>query len=175
MGESTRCKTVSAMVSYTHSDGMTYMLVIHFLGYLDVDAVQYARSLKISITSAKNTPEDFDTYVGVQVNLPIVGKLRSATIRRLARSSKRQMIWIHNENSILDTRSYDVEFPDGWESAFTANSIAESMYAQCDMDVNQQLLFKAIVGHKSNYHADKKEDRLIVVNGSLHHLKITAA
>ena len=85
------------------------------------------------------------------------------------------MIWVHNENPILDTRSYDVEFPDGWESAFTANLIAESMYAQCYMDVNQQLLFKAVVGHKSNCHADKKEDRLIVVNGSPHHLKITAA
>jgi len=57
------------------------------------------------------------------------------------------VIGIHDENRILDTRGYVVELPDWWYSAVTANLIAEFMYAQCDMDGNQHLLFKTIVDH----------------------------
>ena len=49
-----------------------------------------------------------------------------------------------NDNPILDTRRYIIEFPDGHESAFMTNLIAENMYTQCDIHSNQHLLFKAI-------------------------------
>ena len=35
-------------------------------------------------------------------------------------------------NPILDTRTYEVEFPDGETAEYTANVIAENMWAQCD-------------------------------------------
>jgi hypothetical protein len=35
-------------------------------------------------------------------------------------------------NPILDTRTYNVEFPDGHSEEYTANVITENMYAQCD-------------------------------------------
>jgi hypothetical protein len=35
-------------------------------------------------------------------------------------------------NPILDTRVYDVEFPDGRVDKYAANVIAESMFAQVD-------------------------------------------
>jgi hypothetical protein len=34
-----------------------------------------------------------------------------------------------NTNPILDTREYEVEFPDGATHMFTANIIAESLYS----------------------------------------------
>ena len=39
-----------------------------------------------------------------------------------------------NDNPILDTREYVVEFDDGMEAELAANSIAQNMYAQCDPD-----------------------------------------
>jgi hypothetical protein len=39
-----------------------------------------------------------------------------------------------NANSMLDTRTYEVEFPDGRSDEYTANVIAETMYAQCDSE-----------------------------------------
>ena len=36
-----------------------------------------------------------------------------------------------NDNPILDTREYVVEFDDGTEAELAANAIAQNMYAQC--------------------------------------------
>jgi hypothetical protein len=35
-------------------------------------------------------------------------------------------------NAMLDTKTYEIEFPDGRNHEYTANMIAENMYAQCD-------------------------------------------
>jgi hypothetical protein len=37
-----------------------------------------------------------------------------------------------NSNSMLDSRTYGIEFPDGRSDEYTENVIAENMYAQCD-------------------------------------------
>jgi hypothetical protein len=39
-----------------------------------------------------------------------------------------------NANPMLDTRTYEIEFPDGRSDEYTANVIAENMYAQCDAE-----------------------------------------
>ena len=48
-------------------------------------------------------------------------------------------------NPILNTREYTVQFEDGEVTELTANSIAESMYAQCDPDLNQYVLLDDII------------------------------
>ena len=50
-----------------------------------------------------------------------------------------------NENPILDTRGYIVEFEDGEQAELSANTIAQSMYAQCDPDGNQYVMFDSII------------------------------
>jgi hypothetical protein len=42
-----------------------------------------------------------------------------------------------NANSMLDTRAYEIEFPDGRSDEYTANVIAENMYAHCDIEGRQ--------------------------------------
>ena len=37
-----------------------------------------------------------------------------------------------HDNPILDTRVYEIEFPDGHVAEYTTNEIAESLYAQID-------------------------------------------
>ena len=39
-----------------------------------------------------------------------------------------------NQNTILDTNLYEVAFTEGEMTELTANMIAESMYAHCDVD-----------------------------------------
>jgi uncharacterized protein YfaP (DUF2135 family) len=65
-------------------------------------------------------------------------------------------------------------FEDSCEASYTANSIAENMYAQCDIDVNQQLLLKAVVEHTSNDQAVKDQNQYVVVNGRSHPCKTNA-
>ena len=66
-----------------------------------------------------------------------------------------------NSNPILDTRTYEVEFPDGQKTEVAANIIAQNMYAQCDSEGNQYLLLAGIVDHKRNESAVNRDDMWI--------------
>ena len=63
----------------------------------------------------------------------------------LARDSDDNVIVRANENPILDTRGYIVEFEDGEHAELAANTITHSMYAQCDPDGYQYVMFDSIV------------------------------
>ena len=84
---------------------------------------------------------------------------------RLARVTKRLKdanglpIGLANENPILDTRMYEVEYLDGEQMSLVANNIAE---AQIDDDGNHQVLMDEIIGHRTNGHAVKQQDAFIV-------------
>ena len=106
------------------------------------------------------TPESGDEYVGAEVTMSSGGILRTGRVTRRQRGDDGSIQGTRNENLILDTRTYDVEFPDGEVNEYTANVIAENMWAQCDLDGQQHILLEAIVDHKSNDDAVKFNDRL---------------
>ncbi len=79
-----------------------------------------------------------------------------------------------NANPILDTRLYEVEFPDGSEATYSANVIAENMLSQCDSEGRQYLLLTHIVNHKKDEEvAIKPEDAYVTVNGRKSRVKTT--
>jgi hypothetical protein len=49
-----------------------------------------------------------------------------------------------------------LEFPDGAGAEYTANIIAENIYAQCNIDGERYLLLKLICDHKKDGHATRK-------------------
>jgi hypothetical protein len=66
-----------------------------------------------------------------------------------------------NSNPILDTRVYEVEFPDGSVHDYAANILAEALYAQVDVDGNRFLLLKEIIDHKKDATALTKSQTAI--------------
>jgi hypothetical protein len=50
-----------------------------------------------------------------------------------------------NANSMLDTRTYEIEFPGVRSDEYTANVIAENMYSQCYIEGRQYNLMEGIV------------------------------
>ena len=50
-----------------------------------------------------------------------------------------------HENPILDNMIYQVEFAGCEVTELTANTIAKSMYTQCDADQNEYLLLDSLV------------------------------
>ena len=44
---------------------------------------------------------------------------------------------IAHKQPVLDTRVYEVRFPDGRTKDLAANAIAEALYAQCNSDGNE--------------------------------------
>ena len=101
------------------------------------------------------TPEEGDQYIAAEVNLPVRGNLWTGTVKRQARDDAGELQGTRNQNPILDTCTYQVEFPDGQLGEYSANIIAENMYAQCDGMGNQHLLMSAIVDHRSDNKAMK--------------------
>jgi hypothetical protein len=76
--------------------------------------------------------DTYDQYVGAQVRVTIGDDIM--TWRVMWRNCA--LDWTVkgrvNANVILDTRTYEIELPDGRSDEYTANMIAENMYAQCD-------------------------------------------
>ena len=112
------------------------------------------------------TPNVYDTYLNMELAIPQGDSLEP----RLARVTKRLKdanglpIGLANENPILDTRMYEVEYLDGERASLAANAIAENLFAQIDDDGNRQVLMDEIIGHRSNDHAVKQQDAFISTN-----------
>ena len=120
------------------------------------------------------TPDTYDPYVGADVILPLGQQMLSGRVIERKRNSDGSMKGRAHHNPILDTRSYQVKFPDGQEAEFAANMIAENMYSQCDIDGNQFLLLDSIVDHKSDQTAVRSPDRYVIINGRQYPKKTTA-
>jgi hypothetical protein len=78
------------------------------------------------------TPEAYNEYLTAEVLLPSMGTVVKAKVTGRKRDADGNPIGKRNANPILDTREYEVEFPDGATDVFTANIIAENLYAQVD-------------------------------------------
>ena len=87
------------------------------------------------------------------------------------RDSDGNVIGRANNNPILDTWEYVVEFKDGKEAAFAANTIAQSMYAQCDPDENQSIIFDSIVDFRRSTTTLCYADQRIIKKDGWHFMR----
>jgi hypothetical protein len=78
-----------------------------------------------------------------------------------------------NATSMLDSRTYEIEFPDGRSDEYTVNVIAENMYAQCDKEGNQFSIMDCIIDHKEYGHAVERAD-MYIKHGSNKQVRKTA-
>jgi hypothetical protein len=111
--------------------------------------------------------DTYDQYVGVSVQLSIGDKVQTGKVTGRKRGLDGVARVKTSANPILDTRTYNVEFPDGRSEEYTANVIAENMYAQCDEEGNHFLRLQDIVGHKTDGHAVERADMYIKVGSNI--------
>ncbi len=110
------------------------------------------------------TPEAGDEYVHALVMLPCGSQMMSGTVRARKRDLDGNPIGCRSDNPILDTRLYDIEFPDGEVTPLTANAIAQAMYAQCDVDRNEYLLLDSFVDVQKDHTAISLDEQKSVHN-----------
>ena len=111
------------------------------------------------------TPEAGDNYVNTEVMLPRGDGMARGRVVRRKRDADGNLVWRANTNPILDSRVYEVEFPDGEVTALTANVIADAMFSQCDEDGNEYILLEELVDWRKDGNALSMEDQKIVVKG----------
>jgi hypothetical protein len=105
--------------------------------------------------------DTYDQYVGAHVRVPIGYEIRSGKVVRRKRELDGTARGRANANSMLDTRNYEIEFPDGRSDEYTANVIPQNMYAQCDTECRQYNLMESIVDQKTYGHAIDRSDMYI--------------
>ena len=108
-----------------------------------------------------------DRYLGVNVLLPQDGKLQEAKVVSRKRTNDGKMLVGRGHFSpVLDSRVYNVEFPDGGTGEFTTNTIAEALYSNVDDDgYNFYGLLDGIIAHRKLSEAIDKDKGFYTQNG----------
>ena len=81
------------------------------------------------------TPDTFDdTYLNVEVTLPRGGveDLQFAKVTKWLHDKDGHPIGMANDNPMLDTHEYEVEFLNGNHESLSANIIAQHIFSQVD-------------------------------------------
>ena len=93
---------------------------------------------------------DLDDYINTHVVVPGRDGATNvlAKIVRRKRDSSGTLIGTPHSNPILDSRIYELEFPDGRVEEYALNSIVESLYAQVDDEGFDTGIMDEIVGHR---------------------------
>mgnify|MGYP003326537431 FL=1 len=129
-----------------------------------------------SITDPEdNTPDSYDPYLQMELSLPRGDDFSPMNARVIHRQTDENDLPIGkaNNNPLLDTRMYTVEFENGHKETLSANIIAENLIAQVDEEGHRQRLLSEIVDHRANGSAIKKEDGYFVTNRGIKQKKRT--
>ena len=102
----------------------------------------------------KNDPpfkESTDENIGRRVCLPHhSGEMHEAIVKKRKLTTDGALIGTKHSNPLLDTREYQVEFPDGTTAEYASNVIAENLYSQIDEEGNTYTSLSGISNHKSD-------------------------
>ena len=102
---------------------------------------------------------DLDLFLNAEVLLPQDGDhMKAARVISRATDDDGAVIGEYNSNPALNTRVYDVMFPDGSIQQYAANIIAENIYSQVDDDGHRYILLDEIVDYKKDDTAIAKDD-----------------
>ena len=82
-------------------------------------------------------------------------------------------IGIDNQNLILDSQMYEVEYQDGHKLSLSANAIPQNMFAQVDEEGNRHILFQEIVDHSVDGKEIKQKDAFITTKTGNRRLRKT--
>jgi hypothetical protein len=109
------------------------------------------------------TPDLYDdTYLNMELALPREGaEVQFGRVVKRLRDKDGLPIGTANDNPILDTHMYEVEFQDGHRASMAANAIAENLFSQIDDEGNRHVLFDEIADHRTNGKQITRQDAFV--------------
>ena len=94
------------------------------------------------------TPEAYDEYLAAGVVLPLGGEAKKATVTKRTVDAHGVPVGVRHSNPMLDTRMYDVTYPDGSTDSIAANLIAENLYSQVDAEGRSFAILEEIIDYR---------------------------
>jgi hypothetical protein len=111
-----------------------------------------------------------DMYINMELALPRDGDgPEFARVTKHLRDANRIPIGVANENPILDTHIYEVEYVDGHRASLAANAIAMNLFAQIDEEGNHHVLLEDIIDHHVDGSEVKQQDAFIINKSGQRH------
>lgn len=92
----------------------------------------------------------YDRLINIELMLPKDGEYKQAKVVGRTMTSDGKVSGTYDENHILNTMLYDVQFHDGDVQEYAANVIAENILNQVDNDGFTTLKLKGIVDHRKS-------------------------
>jgi hypothetical protein len=92
------------------------------------------------------------------------GEVELGRVTKRLRDKDGLPIGTANDNPILDTRVYEVEFPDGHRTSLAANAIAENLFLQVDDEGNRHVMLDEIIDHRTNGKEIKQQDAFVLTS-----------
>lgn len=117
----------------------------------------------------------YDKLIHAEVTLPQGEELRNAKVIARHKDSHGNIVGNYDDNPILNSLVYDVEFPDGAVRQYSANVIAENMYSQVDSEGYRYDIMDCIVDCAKDGNAVQKGDEYVVTKRGRHRLRKTTA
>ena len=117
--------------------------------------------------------EAFNKLLSARVHIPQGDSMNYGTVRRRKRDDNGDLIGRSNDNPFMDTAVYEVEMDSGEFEEYTANIIAENIYAQIDGDGYTTYMLDEIVDHKYTDEALRLDDAIEYKHNQQVHRKTT--
>ena len=95
-----------------------------------------------------NQQPAYDKLINAEIMLQHDNEVMKGKVKGRSISDDGRVTGTYDDNPILNSIVYDVEFPDGQIKEYAANILAENMLAQVDLDGHTTLLLKEIVDYK---------------------------
>ena len=119
-------------------------------------------------------PDCYDNYLQMEVAIDKGGEHPEiARVTKRLKDHRGNPIGTANDNPILDTRMYEVEYADGHKQALSANVIAENMLATVDEEGHRHLILDHIIDFRKNGDALSQEEAFILTSNGTKRRKET--
>ena len=102
-----------------------------------------------------------DHLIHAELSLPQGEYMQLAKVIGRTRNDDGTTEGMYDNDPLLNTLIYDVQFPDGTVKNYAANVIAENMYSQVDADGHAHALLDSIQGHRKDANAVHLKDKHI--------------
>lgn len=102
--------------------------------------------------------DEYHRFISARVLLPRSGEKAVGRVIKRKKNDDGQYIGKAHKNPLLDTSQYDVEFMDGVVETYSANQVAEGIFAQVDDEGKEYDLIDEIIDHKKSPNAVTHDD-----------------
>ena len=113
----------------------------------DPDPIEFADPLDMPEADG-HTPEAMDEHLTATLLLPHGEGMQRARVLRRYRNDEGIPVGKRHPNPLLDTRLYEVEYPDGSTDVVNTNLIAENLYSQIDKEGETYTVMVEILDHR---------------------------